>query len=104
MEGSVHNIKENAEALVVANKEIALEVNADKTKYMFMSRDQNARRSQNVKISNSSFARVEEYKYLGKALKNKNSIHEETNGRLKSGNACYFTVPNLLSSGLLSKN
>ena len=37
--GSVHTVKENAEALVVATKEIGLEVNADKTKYMIMSRD-----------------------------------------------------------------
>ena len=37
--GSVHTIKENAEALKVASKEIGLEVNADKTKYMVMSRD-----------------------------------------------------------------
>jgi hypothetical protein len=40
--GSAHTVKENAEALVVATKEIGLEVNADKTKYMIMSRDQNA--------------------------------------------------------------
>ena len=40
--GSVHTIKENAEALVVATKEIGLEVNADKTKYMVMSRDRNS--------------------------------------------------------------
>ena len=40
--GSVHNIKENAEALIVASKEIGLEINADKTKYMVMFHDQNA--------------------------------------------------------------
>ena len=40
--GSVRTIKENAEALVVASKEIELEVNVDKTKYLVMSRDQNA--------------------------------------------------------------
>jgi hypothetical protein len=38
----VHVIKENAEALVVASKEIGLEVNTDKTKYLVMSRDKNA--------------------------------------------------------------
>jgi len=37
--GSVHTIKTNAEAVVVSSKEIGLEVNADKTKYMVMSRD-----------------------------------------------------------------
>jgi len=40
--GSVHTVKENTEALIVASKEIGLEVNADKTKYMIMSQDQNA--------------------------------------------------------------
>ena len=40
--GSAHTVKENAEALVVATTEIGLEVNADKTKYMVMSRDRNA--------------------------------------------------------------
>ena len=40
--GSIHTIKENAEALVVASMEIGLEVNVDKTKYMVMSQDQNA--------------------------------------------------------------
>ena len=40
--GSMHTLKENAEALVAATREIGLEINADKTKYMIMSRDQNA--------------------------------------------------------------
>ena len=40
--GSIHTVKENTEALVVATKEIGLEVNADKTKYITVSRDQNA--------------------------------------------------------------
>jgi hypothetical protein len=40
--GSIHTLKENAEALVAATREIGLEVSADKTKYMAMSRDQNA--------------------------------------------------------------
>ena len=37
--GSMHTIKENLEALVVASKETGLDANADKTKYMVMSRD-----------------------------------------------------------------
>ena len=54
LEGSARTVKENAEALVVATKENELEVNADKTKYMIMSRDQNAGRSYSMKIDNSS--------------------------------------------------
>ena len=63
--GSVHTVnKKKTDALVVASKEIGLEVDADKTKYMVMSRDQNAGRRQNIKIDNSSFGRVEEFRYL----------------------------------------
>jgi len=40
--GSIHTLKENAEALVAATREIGLEISADKTKYMVMSRHQNA--------------------------------------------------------------
>ena len=101
--GSVHTIKKNTEALVFARKETGLEVNADKTKHMVMSRDQDAGRSHSIKSDDSSFERMEEFKYLGKALRNKNSIQEEIKSRLKSGNACYYAVQNLLSSSLLSK-
>jgi hypothetical protein len=93
--GSVQAIKENAEALVVASKETGLEVNADKTKYMVMSRDQNAGRSHNMKIDNRSFEMVVEFKSLGTTLTNQNSIQEEIKSRLKSRNACYYSVQNL---------
>ena len=39
---SIHTLKENAEALVAATRETELEVSTDETKYMVMSRDQNA--------------------------------------------------------------
>jgi hypothetical protein len=101
---SEHTVKENAETLVVASKETAIEVNADKTKYMIMWRDQNAGRSYIVKIDNSSIERVEEFKHLGTTLTYQNSIQEEIKSRLKLGNSCYWSVQNLLSSSLLSKN
>ena len=80
-----------------------LEVNADQTTYMVMSRDQNVRRSHSIKIDNSSFERVEQFKYLGTILTNQNSIRDEIKSRLKSGNACYYSVQNILSSSLLSR-
>ena len=94
----IHNIKENAEALVVASKEIGLEINADKTKCMVMFRDQNAGRSHSMNTDNSSFGKVEECKYLGTTLTNQNCIQEEIKSRFKSGNARYHSVQNLLSS------
>jgi len=100
----VYIVKENAEALIVATKEIGLEVNADKTKYVIMSRDQNAGQSHSMNIDNSSIERVEEFKYLGTTLTNQNSIQKEIKNRLKLGNACYYSVQNLLSSSLISKN
>jgi len=57
-----------------------------------------------VRINNSTFERVEEFKYLGTTLTHQNSIAEEIKSRLKSGNACYLSVQNLLSYRLLSKN
>ena len=104
LEGSVHTVKENAEALIVASKEIGLEVNADKTEYVVMSQDQNAGRSHSMKTDNSSFERVEELKYLGTTLTNQYSIQEEIKSRLKSGIARCHSMQDLLSSSLLSKN
>ena len=57
-----------------------------------------------MKIDDNSFERVEEFIYLGTTLANQNSIREEIMSRLKSGNACYHLLQNLLSSSLLSKN
>jgi hypothetical protein len=94
----------HAEALVVASKEIGLEVNADKTKYVVMSRDRNAGRSHSIKTDNGFFERLEEFTYLDTNLTNQNYIQEVIKSRLKSGPAGYHSVQNLLSSSLLSKN
>ena len=47
---------------------------------------------------------MEKFKYLGTTLTNQNSIQEEIKSTLKSGNVCYHSVNNLLSSGMISKN
>ena len=92
-----------AEALVAATREIGLEVSSDKTKYMVMSRDQNAGQNHSVRIDNSTFERVEDFKYLGTTLTIQNSIREEIKSRLVSANACYQSMQNFLSSRLLSR-
>jgi len=55
-----------------------------------------------MKTDNSSFERVEDFNYLGTTLTIQNSSQKEIKSRLKLGNACYYSVQNLLSSSLLS--
>jgi len=78
----------------VARKENGLEVNADKTNYTVVSRDQDAGRCHNMKNDNSSYERMEEFRYLGTTLTNQTSIQEEIKSRLKSGNDCYHSLQN----------
>jgi hypothetical protein len=81
LSGSLHSVEKKTDALEVAIKDTELEVTADKTQYMVMSRDQNAGRSHNIKSDNSSFARVEQVTYLGATLTNQKSIQEEIKSR-----------------------
>ena len=60
--------------------------------------------SHSVRMDNSTFERVEEFKYLGTTLTYQNSISEENKSRLRSGNACGHSVQNLSSSRLLTKS
>ncbi|KAJ4431642.1 hypothetical protein ANN_20241 [Periplaneta americana] len=98
------NGRENADILLEASKEIGLEVNPEKTKYMIMSRDENIVRNGNIKIGNLSFEEVEKFKYLGATVTNINDTREEIKHRINMGNVCYYSVEKLLSSSLLSKN
>jgi hypothetical protein len=88
-----------------ASKEVGLEINVDKTKYMPLSRHQNAGQNRDirVKIANRSFENASQFKYLGTIVTNQNLIQEEIKKRLKSDNVCYHSVQSLLSSHLLSK-
>jgi hypothetical protein len=94
----------NTQTLTDACKEVGLEVNVEKNKYMLVSRDQNAGQNWERKIGNRSFENVSQFKYLGTTVTNQDIIQEEIKRRLNSGNSCYHSVQNLLSSRLLSKN
>jgi hypothetical protein len=68
------------------------------TKYILVSRDQSAGQNREITIGNRSFENVSQFKYLGTTVTYQNFIQEEIKRRLNSGNACYHSVQNLLSS------
>jgi hypothetical protein len=86
---SINNIRGNSETLSEASKDVGLEINAEKTNYMIMSRHPNSGQNQNIRIANGSFENVAKFRYLGATLTNQNDIHDEIKSRLNSGNACY---------------
>jgi hypothetical protein len=77
LDDSVNTIKENSETLLEANRDIGLEINAEKAKYMIMSRHPNSGQNQNIRIANELFENVAKFKYLGTTLTNQNDIHDE---------------------------
>jgi hypothetical protein len=99
---NINIMKQITEALVEASKEVGLEANTEKTKYMFMSRHQTAGQNYYLKVANKSFEHLTKFKYLETTLTDQNCIHEEIKSRLSSGNDCYHAGQNLLSSHLLS--
>jgi hypothetical protein len=104
LEDNIDTKNKNIETLIDASKEIRLELNIEKTKYMLVSRGQNAGQDQDIKIGNRSFENVSQLKYLGMTVMNQNLIQEEIKRILNSGNACYHSAQNLLTSRLLLKN
>jgi sorting nexin-29 len=101
---NIDTTKKNMETLNDASKEVGLEINVGKTKYMLLSRHQNVGQNQGIKIANRSFENVSQFKYLGATVTNQNLIQEEIKRILNSVNACYHCDQNLLSSRLMSKN
>jgi hypothetical protein len=49
---NIHIIKKNTETLIDASKEVGLEINVDKAKYMLLSRHQNVGQNRDIKIAN----------------------------------------------------
>jgi hypothetical protein len=54
---SVNTIKENSKTLLEASRDIGLEINAQKTKYMIMSHHLNSGQNQNIRMANELFGR-----------------------------------------------
>jgi hypothetical protein len=101
---NIIKIKENSETFLEASRDIGLEINAEKTKYMIMSFYPNSGQNQNIRIANESFENVVKFKYLGTTLTNQNDIRDEIKCRLNSGNAYYYSFQTLLFSCHISKS
>jgi hypothetical protein len=53
-----------------SSKEIGLEVNTEKTKYMFLPCRQNAGQNHDIKVANRCFENVAQFRYLGRTITN----------------------------------
>jgi hypothetical protein len=96
---NINIIKKSTEALIDAIKEVGLEINAEETKYMLMSRHQHAGQNHDLKRANRFFENVAQFKYLWTTITSQNLIQEEIKRRLNSGNSVQK-----LSSFRLSRN
>lgn len=97
-------MKKNVEAFLVTSQEAGVGGSAERMKYMFVSCQQTVQQSYNVKTANKSFESVANFKCLETAPTNEKCLPVEIKSRLNSGNSCYLSVRNLLSSHFLPKN
>ena len=78
---------------------MGLNINEDKTKYMVMNRQ--PRILQNISVDGYIFEQVEDFKYLGDNLNNRNDMHDKIKLRLNTVNRGYFAMIKLFTSKLL---
>jgi len=92
----------SAEKLIRKGKEIGLQVNDQKTKYLIISRRQHIQDS--LVVEYLTFERVSNFKYLGVDINQQANSHEEINRRITLESKCYFALLPLFKTRLLSKN
>jgi hypothetical protein len=92
---NIDNIKKNMKTLIDTNKEV-LEENAQRIKYILLSRYQNAGQNHYIKTAKRYFENVAQLIYLGTTITIQNLNQEEIMRKLNSDNACYHSIQNLL--------
>jgi hypothetical protein len=95
--------KKNTETLIDASKQVGLEVNIEKTKYILLSCHQNAGQNRDIKEANRCFENVAQFRHLGTTITNQNLIQEEIKKKINSGNSSYHSVQKLSCYRLLNK-
>jgi cell shape-determining protein MreC len=100
----VNLLGDNIETIIKASKYVGPEVNREKTTNSVVSCHQDVGQNCDIKLANTLFENVSQFKYLETTVTNQNLIQEEVKRRLNSGNASYHSVQNLPSSCLLSKS
>jgi hypothetical protein len=71
---NINSINKSIENYTDASKEVGLEINVEKTKYMLLSRHKNVGQSRDIKIANSTFENRSQFKYWKMTVKNQNLI------------------------------
>jgi RNAse (barnase) inhibitor barstar len=96
------DLKWSAEKLISKGKEIGLQVNEEKTKYLIVSRREQVQNS--LVVGGFTFERVSNFKYLGVDVNQQANSHEEIKRRITAGNKSYFALVPVFKSRLISKN
>jgi len=85
-----------AKELIINNKDLGLQINEAKTKYVIISRREN--HEENLEVENYKFKKVHNFKYLGVTINSKNNNHDEIKIRVTAANKCYCGVNSILKS------
>ncbi|KAF0762712.1 ribosome biogenesis protein TSR3 isoform X1 [Aphis craccivora] len=90
--------------LIESAKKVGLHLNIEKTQYMKVSSElDNLRKTETITVGQYEFKKVEDFKYLGTIVAQKNEFQIEIQQRIKMGNKCFYALGKLLSSKVLSK-
>jgi hypothetical protein len=81
-------IQKNTQTLIGSGKQVGLEINTERTKYMLLSHHQNAGQNHGIKMANRCSENVAQFRYLETTVKNQNLNKGKIKRRLNSGNCC----------------